>query len=462
MATLSLDIETWAKQQFDTCQFGDKRRTKRAVKFAAQMAAQPDAATPEQTESWGDCKAAYRLFEQEEVTFDAMIAPHCAQTRAVGPGTWLVIDDTTELDFGYHRDVEGLGRVGNDWGRGFLLHSAMLVAADGSEIVGLAAQELFKRPQRKAPRQNAKRRKNRKRESEVWGRVIDRVGPPVDGARFIHVCDRGADNFEVYCHLQANRSDWVIRAAQLHRIVLDAAGNRGKLQDAVNAQPCVGNYELQVRANHKQPARLAQIEVRFGQVTIPQPQQHPTKYMRECGVQEIPMYFVEAREIAPPRGVKALRWVLLTSEKVRNFTAAWRVIEWYEKRPLIEEFHKCLKTGCSVESRQYAHADRLAPVIGLSSVVAVRLLQLKLIARKEPDRPAAKVVPKVWLEALRAVSKSRTPITTVKEFFRRLAMLGGFLGRKSDGEPGWLTIWRGLDKLQNCIRGAQAMSKRCG
>lgn len=219
MATLSLDIETWAKQQFDTCQFGDKRRTKRAVKFAAQMAAQPDAATPEQTESWGDCKAAYRLFELEEVTFDAMIAPHCAQTRAVGPGTWLVIDDTTELDFGYHRDVEGLGRVGNDWGRGFLLHSAMLVAADGSEIVGLAAQELFKRPQRKVPRQNAKQRKNRKRESEVWGRVIDRVGPPVDGARFIHVCDRGADNFEVYCHLQANRSDWVIRAAQWKSVV---------------------------------------------------------------------------------------------------------------------------------------------------------------------------------------------------------------------------------------------------
>ena len=45
---LSLDVETWAKQQFDTCQLGDKRRTKRAVKFAAQMAAQPDATTPEQ------------------------------------------------------------------------------------------------------------------------------------------------------------------------------------------------------------------------------------------------------------------------------------------------------------------------------------------------------------------------------------------------------------------------------
>ena len=47
------------------------------------------------------------------------------------------------------------------------------------------------------------------------------------------------------------------------------------------------------------------------------------------------------------------------------------------------------------------------------------------------------------------------------EFFRRLAMFGGFLGRKGDGQPGWQTIWGGLEKLLLCIRGAQAMSK-CG
>ncbi len=149
MATLALDTTTWADQQFGTCDLGDKRRTKRVVKLAAQVAARPDAATPKQTERWSDCKAAYRLFDQEDVTFDALIAPHCAQTRAVGPGTWLVINDTTELDYGVKRKIEGLGRVGNDWGRGFLLHTAMVVDADGQEIAGLAAQELLIRPLRK-------------------------------------------------------------------------------------------------------------------------------------------------------------------------------------------------------------------------------------------------------------------------------------------------------------------------
>ena len=116
------------------------------------------------------------------------------------------------------------------------------------------------------------RRKHRARESEVWGRVIDRVGPPAEQARFIHVCDRGADNFEVYCHLRANRADWVIRAAQLHRTVLDAVGERRALRDILQEQSCAGAYDLQVRANKQQPARTARIEVRFTKFTMPQPQ----------------------------------------------------------------------------------------------------------------------------------------------------------------------------------------------
>ena len=104
----------------------------------------------------------------------------------------------------------------------------------------------------------------------------------------------------------------------------------------------------------------------------------------------------------------------------------------------------------------------LTAFTGLLSVMAMRLLQLKAVARTEPDRPAAHVVPSAWLKTLRAVSKSRKPIHTVREFFRGLAMFGGFLGRKSDGEPGWQSIWSGLENLLLCVRGAQAMSKKCG
>ena len=157
-----------------------------------------------------------------------------------------------------------------------------------------------------------------------------------------------------------------------------------------------------------------------------------------------------------------MQWVLLTSESAHKFADAWRVIGWYEKRPLIEEFHKCLKTGCRVEARQYRTGDRLAPIIGMLSVVAVRLLQLKMVARQEPERPAAGVVPTNWLAALPRVLRRPKPVVTVRDFFRGLAGLGGFLGRKSDGEPGWQTVWNGLETLLQCIRGAEALGVKCG
>jgi hypothetical protein len=459
---LAMEISKWAQEQFGTCELGDRRRTKRVVKLAAQAAAMPDASTPKQTESWGDCKAAYRLFAQDDVTFEALTAPHCATTRAVPAGVWLVINDTTEINFGYDRELTGVGRVGSAQARGFYLHTAMIVAAESEEIIGVAGQDLYVRPLKKVQRVSSERRKKLKRETDMWGRVIDRVGPPPAEARFIHVCDRGADNFDVYCHLLQQRGGWVVRAAQLERRVLDADGRERSLDEVVRAAPLQGTYELQVRANRDQPARTALIEVRRARLVMPRPQNGLSRYVRQSGVMEIPMWVVEAREVNPPPGVTALRWVLLTSEEVRGFDDAWRIIAWYEKRPLIEEYHKCLKTGCRVEERLYRSGERLAPVIGLLSVLAVRLLQLKMVARRNPEQPAAHVVPKEWLAAVPLLLKKRRPLKTVRDFFRGLAQLGGFLGRKGDGEPGWQTIWGGLEKLLLCLRGADLLGKKCG
>lgn len=465
MASMALDVKEWAMQQFGACELGDQRRTNRMVKFAAQAAANPDAATPEQAERWADCKAAYRLFDQVKVTFEAVIAPHCALTRAARSQVWLVINDTTELDFGYARDLPGVGRVGSvSEERGFYLHTALVVSPDGKEVAGIAAQELYVRPLEKVKRVSSFQRKQLKtRETDVWGRVIDRVGPAPEGAQFLHVCDRGADNFDVYCHLLEQRSGWVIRAAQLKRRVLDDQDCERPLDQVFQEREAIGSYTLEVRSNKDQPARTAEMEVRWTRIRMPRPRTGVSPYASQFGVEEIPMEAIEVREVRPPRGVKhPLRWVLLTSERVETFDDAWRVIGYYEQRPLIEEYHKCLKTGCRVESRQYRSGDRLAPVIGLLSVLAVRLLQLKMVAHQNPQQPAADVVPEKWRKALSLLRKPNKPIQTVRDFFRNLAGLGGFLGRKGDGEPGWQTIWRGLNSLLLCLRGAEAIGNKCG
>jgi len=456
---MELDPQKWAEQQFGDCDLGDRRRTRRAVEFAACIAADPDASTPAQTESWADLKAAYRLVDEEDVTFEALASGHWNLTRARDSGTYLLIGDTTELNFGRHRAIEGLGPVsGGNLGRGFLLHSGLMVDAESEEVIGLAGQVIHHR--KPAPRgEHSAKKLKRPRESDIWGQVVQQIGPPRGEAQFIHIFDRGGDNFEVFCRVLLCGGEFVIRAAHLNRKVC-SAGKEIMLGQRLKQLPLAGTYQLNVRANKQQPARTAQIEVRFGPVTILASRQK-SPWLRAHGQRSLALHVVDVREVNPPRGVKPLRWALLTTLPVTTFEEAWKTIEYYEKRVLIEEFHKALKTGCRVEERGYRTSKRLEAVTAMLSVAAIRLIQLRSMARTQPERPATEVVPASWVTMLTRLRRGK-PILTVRQFFRQLAGLGGFLGRKGDGEPGWITIWRGLEKLQLALRAAHDYRRKCG
>lgn len=447
-------------REFGECELGDARRTARAVAYATAAAERPDGATPRQTEAWSDCKAAYRLFNRPEATFAALAGPHWERTRAAASGHVLVVNDTTETD--YRGPVAGLGPTGNGGGRGFLLHSALMLSADDGEILGLAGQELFyRRPV--APGETNAARKARPRESEVWSRVVDAVGPPAAGVRYTHVMDRAADNWELFRTLKSHGCDWVVRASATNRKVQVGEGDAARLvalDEALASAKELGTYEFEVRAAPGRAARRARLGVRVVAVMIPAPS-HTSRESRAAGTEPIAQTVVEARELEPPPGATPLRWVLYTSHTVDSFAAALRILGWYEDRWTIEEFHKGLKTGCRLEARRYESAGALEAVAGLYSVLAVRLLQLKTVARAEPKRKADTLVPRAWLEFLRLL-RPKAKLDTVREVVRELAKLGGFLARKSDGEPGWQTLWHGLEKFQLLLRGAELAEKRCG
>ncbi|MGD0656383.1 MAG: IS4 family transposase [Thermoguttaceae bacterium] len=470
--TITMDAQLWAKEQFGVCNLHDQRRTLRLTKLAASMLCHPSGSLPEQMTDMADLKAAYRLFACEGVTFQAIAGPHWEQTRRRPPGTYLVLDDTTELDFGIRRGIPGMCRTGNGGGWGFLLHSALMVGAEGEEVIGLAGQKIrYRKPTPK--KENTTQRLKRDRESRLWGQVIDMVGPPADGVRWVHVMDRGADNFEVYCHCWEQRSDWVARVTQKQRNVIVSDGKKMALSNYLKTLPLAGEYELFLRArgpNRKrgsQPARTANVEVRFGALKIPVPSQK-SPYVQGLSPMPIAMWVVYAQEVDAPKDVEAVQWILLTSLPVESFNDAWRILGYYEKRWLIEEWHKALKSGCRVEQRQLKSKEGLERITGLFSVIAVRLLQLKSAARTNPDRLAGKIVPRHWIAMLLAARKRRNNTVartmTIGEFYRELAKLGGFLGRKSDGEPGWITIWRGWQKLYLLVRGAELAKDviKCG
>jgi hypothetical protein len=453
----SIDPAAWATTQFATAQLGHSGRTARLVALAEQIACDPSSSLPHATQTWGDLKAAYRLLDRPEVTFQAVATPHWQRTRQeAGQGRFLILDDTTEIDYGAKRQATGLGPVGRGTGRGFLIHSALVVVPGDEWVVGLAGQILFHR--RPAPKGETLTQKQRRdRESAVWGQLIEQVGPPPATARWVHVMDRGADDFEVFCRAGRVGADWIGRVKSRNRRVRDQAGHEGPLSDVLTAAPVAGGYGLTLRARPSQPARRARLEVSFAPVTALIPQHAPAS-LKALAPEPIPQWVVWAREVDPPPGLKEpIDWVLLTSLPVEDLAGAMGVIDYYEKRWIIEEWHKALKTGCQVERRQLHTSPRLEALTGVLSVVAVRLLQMREVGRREPDRAAVELVPSHYVRLVHRArrGRGRPEEWTIRDFIRGLAGLGGFLGRKSDGEPGWITIWRGWDALHWMLQGAQ-------
>jgi hypothetical protein len=452
-----LDPVEWAKKEFGGCVLGDVRRTNSLVRFAAKVAADPAASTPAQAEKWSDLKAAYRLINNPNVTFDAIATPHWEATRQVAPGTYLILCDTTEINFGWDNTATGLGPLGQGTtGRGFLLHSGLMVNAETEEVIGLAGQKIHYR--KAAPKGESRtKRLARDRESQVWGALVDQIGSPGEGVRFVNVCDRGADNFEVYCKSLLNQQDWIVRAARLNRNI-EYQGKTMQLSECIEQLPLAGTYELSYRSD-EHGNRTAKIEVRSGTIMMPAPR-HQSPWLQDLGITTIAQNVVVVQEVKAPKGVKPLRWVLLTSLPASTFDEAWTVIDYYEQRPVVEDLHKCMKTGCSIEKRQYETSERLEAITGLLSVTAVRLLQIRSASRETPDLPVEDVIPARWVDMLSYLRGKK--IETIGEFYRQLAGLGGHMLRSCDGNPGWITLWRGFEKLHMALRSEHKYTQRCG
>ena len=249
----------------------------------------------------------------------------CRQTRTAGqPGSVkLLISDTTELDFGRHRKVTGLGPTGNGGGLGFFLHSSLMIDVAANQIDGLAGQRVFYRKARPKtkPHKNSRRRCS-DRESVIWGELIDDIGPPTNGMKWIHVCDRGADDFEVFCRALRQECGFVIRAARLNRKVFDDAGKKLPLRQFLDRLPTRGISQITVRPGHNVPGRTAIVELRFGQVLVPVPSVKSPWIPEYAPRDPLLLWIVELREPSPPKGVTPLRWVLYSSEVVNTVADA--------------------------------------------------------------------------------------------------------------------------------------------
>ena len=461
MSTTLIPPGQWAQKEFGFAKLGDARRNKRLVKIAANLAAKPGGTLPQAFPHWAELKAAYRFFGQSGVSFERVLAPHLERTRAAcrQAGEYLLIEDTTLLDYSNHPATQDLGTIGDGAGRGFELHSTLAVRIESwtqeqrpeGMVVGLFEQQC--RTPRPAPEGETRgQRLSRPRKSQNWAAAIKSAGRPARGSQWIYVADRESDIYEALQICQQHEVDFVIRACQDRRLADEA----GRLSQTLAQAPVLGQSTVEVRSRAGQPARTAIVALRSVRVDLDGPWrpggwQGPLK---NVGV-------VEVREVDAPEGVKQpLHWILLTSLPCATKAEVQRVVGRYTARWWIEEYHKALKSGVGAEESQLERGYRLESLIAVLAVVAVRLLSTKMLARSRPEsfEAAASFGPQMLAMLEKKLGKPKNGWTNANVIIAT-ARLGGFLARKHDGLPGWQTIWRGWQRLMWMCEGVETLNQ---
>lgn len=448
---------------FGTCQLGDARRTARLVDLANRIARRPDGSLPHQLHDPAAYRACCRLANQAAVTHDAVLRPHCQATlealrRRTGPV--LLLHDTTTLDYSGH-EVTYLGPIGNGGGKGYECHNSLAVDPDTGVLLGLVCQILHTRARPPKGEGVAARRHRADRESRLWVRAVQTIGPaPQGGPLWVDVCDRGADTFEFLQYETTHGRSFVVRSTYNRALVSSAAEQPRLLHDLLRSQGAMATWTVEVANNTKQLARTATVQASWAAVQMRAPHVRKGEHSRQpLAVWALRVWEVNASaEVAEP-----LEWFLLTNVPVADAVAARERVQWYQRRPRVEEFHKGQKTGLHIEDLRFTTRGALEPMIALLSVLAVALVNLREAAR-DPQRSAheaSRYVDLLWVRVLSQWRYGEERVLTVTEFTMALARLGGHLNRKCDGLPGWVTIWRGLNMLHAMIE-YELSRARCG
>ena len=445
--------ERWAVLEFADVELNDARLNRRCQEIAVVLGQQPEAPINQACEDWADTKAAYRFFgNTDKVSPEGICAPHQQRTveRMSQHPLVLAVQDTTFFNYTHHPHTGGLGEIGTkkQQQRGFGLHSTLVVTPTGLPL-GTLTQQFFIRRLGEPAHTPAElqRLPLEEKESYRWLKAFEQtLALAPAGVDVVTVCDREADIYEMFVLAEEQKASLVIRASA-DRVLMEKEVRH--LWAKVEQQPLAGCLTLQIVGNQQRLARQAMVSVRFVQVKLRPPWRPNQKKLPPVSLNAILV-----REDNPPAEVdEPIEWLLLTNTSVQNFAEAVRVVGWYGCRWQIEVYHKILKSGCTVENCRLETAERLQNYIALMSVIAWRLHWLTYINRTAPDLPCTLILTATEWQALymrlhRTATLPPTP-PTVRQAVRWMAQLGGFLGRKRDGEPGITVIWRGWLRLQD-------------
>lgn len=389
-----------------------------------------------------------RFLGNDKVTLARVIESWSEGTVAAAEGRHvLAIQDTSEINFATTaKRRRGLGEIGKGNGRGVLLHPMLAVDAETGICLGLVSGQVWTRGARRTLSHD--RRDLSDKESQRWIATANAAKPVLAGAAMVtSLGDRESDIFAAYASVPEQRFHVIARSMHDRKLAdgtgLYAASERMAVMDEAF-------IVLPARAQRKE--RLARLELRFAAVQLARPK---TKFLRHLP-DSVPLNLIDVREPHPQAGTEPLHWRLLTTHAVASVQDAWRIVEFYKRRWLIEQFFRVLKTqGFRLEDSQLATADRLLKLVAIAAkaaVITIQLLQARDGRGQQPARLAFNANELATLAALNhdLEAKSRRlknphPPDSLAWAAWIIGRLGGWDGYPSSKPPGPITFRHGLE-----------------
>ena len=428
---------TWATKEFKDIDLGDKRLNERAEKLAYRLGQTPSESIPNACKGWAETQSAYRFYSNDSVNWEKILEPHwqCSVQRMKKHAVVLNIQDTTELNFN-GKQIEGLGPLSYEAQRGMYLHATYAITTD-REPLGVMDAWMWSRQFRDD--QGVRKGMNEStRWLEGYERVVEQALKLPD-TRQVYVADREADILALFAkgHEQHYKADLLIRSR--HNRSLPGGG---KLWDQVQQSEALGQIHFTLAAGRNRKARKVTQSLRVKRVQL------------KGGIE---VSCLIATEENAPSSVKPVQWKLLTNRPVHDLDEAVELIDWYRARWEIEMFFLVLKEGCKVQDLQLCKQERIKNALAMYMVVAWRINRMMRLGRCVPTLSAELVFEKDEWQAAYILNKKRPPeqVPDLRSVIRLVAILGGFLGRKGDGEPGVKVIWSGLDQISVFVEGIQ-------
>jgi len=441
-------VASWVAEEIRGTELPDVRLEEGLVLMVERLAAQPEVSIPQAMGSWTDTKAAYRFLDSDRVSPEAIRAGHvqsCVK-RVGSQSRVLIVQDTTTLDFTHHPGTKGLGYLDHPSLRGLVMHTGLACTVEGVPL-GILTQDIWVRdPDNLGKSEDRRKRRFGDKESAKWVKALQAAFVAVpESIETVTVADSEADVFELFAAERPAKAHLLVRATHNRRV----EGEVGYLWQEVGASPVRGEIRVELEATEKRAARIARCEVCFHPVIV-RPPRNPSPGQHR---QAISLQAVLVLEEDAPEGVEPLCWLLLTTLRVESFADALQCVKYYGLRWLVERYHLVLKSGCRVERLQLETAERIGRAVAAYSLVAWRLLWLTYEARKSPEASCeCALEPQEWQSLYCTTHKTRIPPSeppTLRQAVRWIAQLGGFMGRKGDGEPGVMVLWRGLRRLED-------------